>query len=50
MTAAFTMPAPDGGNVTPIGSARPSVSLPPPAVQEIAEEIRLSGTEGEHAA
>lgn len=50
MTAAFTMPAPDGGNVTPIGSARPTVSPPAAAAREIAGEIRLSGTEGEHAA
>jgi integrase len=50
MTAAFTMPAPDGGNVTSISSARPSVSPPAPAAREITEEIRLSGTEDGHAA
>jgi integrase len=50
MTAAFTMPAPEGGTVTPIGSARASVSPPAPEAPESAEMIRPSATEEERHA
>ncbi|HEX3901281.1 MAG TPA: tyrosine-type recombinase/integrase [Polyangia bacterium] len=49
MTASFTAPAPEGGNVTRIGSARPAAAPEAAIPSENAGSIRPTATAGEHA-